>query len=175
MDNAMDTTLDAQPISTSSSDDISPSVSYSKLDWRGSESQRTALVKNMNMWSHVIGLPNRLPTIESVDVEIGFFANILDKLTVELSKTDLHSKFISPKQFEAAKKFIEKFNDTDLNGWRAGVQKAMRNGDWDDLIAHRTYIFASGDLVLSQNSDTSAAIFKNYFHTRIKVRSLQSA
>jgi hypothetical protein len=178
MDDAMDTTLDAQPIFTSSSDEnfyLSPSVSddYPELDWQ--ESQRTALIKKMNMMSRALRWPHRLASIESVDDEVWLFADILVHLTEKLSKTDLHSKFIPPKQHEAAKEFFEMFNDTDFNRWLAGVQKAVHNDDWDDLIAHRTYIFASGDLVLSQNSDTSATIFKNYFHTRIEVRSPQNA
>lgn len=38
-----------------------------------------------------------------------------------------------------AEEIVGSFDEDELNEWKVGVQKGVREGDWTDLVARRTY------------------------------------
>jgi len=66
-------------------------------------------------------------------------------LTSELSKTDSKSTFLNSLHPSDAAQLINDFNDNELKEWEAGVEKGVKERDWTDLIAHRTYDFTLRD------------------------------
>jgi hypothetical protein len=166
--------MDDMEVDTSNAEhgDISPSASFTE---NHPESQHAVLVARMNDSSVSQLWPLRMELAgDNTETWRLLFTDIIQHLTAALADTDLCNIYIPPKTQPEAKRLIEHFNDTDLNQWQAGVQKGVKSGDWDDLIAHRTYNLASGDLLLKRNSGTSETSSAKYLQTRIKVRSPKS-
>lgn len=162
------------PSSSSERDSISPSVSLTI-----EPNKRELLAESLNkssakgFWSMRMDLAG--DSTESWD---DLFVDILSQLAIVLVDMNIMSltKILADGtdlcNLAEAKRVINLFNDTDRNKWKAGVEKALNSKDWDDLIAHRTYNFALGDLLLRRNSDISGT--SSAKSTRIKVRSPQS-
>jgi len=70
---------------------------------------------------------------------------VLTELTAQLSKTDSKSRFLDSLNFGDAAQLINDLNDDELKEWEAGLEKGVKERDWTDLIAHRTYDFTLRD------------------------------
>jgi hypothetical protein len=135
--------------------------------------EREELVAKMDERSHNEHWAVRMAAEKDPGELQMLFGSILFRLTNALAGTSLRNICILFMKRSEAVRAVEY---SDLNELRHGVQLGLEHGDWDYLIAHRMYNFASGDLLLRQNSDTpsSAKSAKSYLHTRIKVCSPQS-
>jgi hypothetical protein len=71
-------------------------------------------------------------------------AGVLSFLTDELAVTDLGASTIGVTSFRQAEALVETFNDKEIQEWKSGLQKGLKENDWADLISHHTHPLASG-------------------------------
>jgi len=64
-------------------------------------------------------------------------------LVGELANTDLNTSIIPIPTPVQTDDLLKSFSDVEVEHWKAGV----RNNDWESLISHRTYNFASNGLI----------------------------
>jgi hypothetical protein len=129
---AMD--VDTEPTSGSL---IASSSSSSNLDLSGVDLE--GLTANMKLksdmfWRHLIETAE-----EDHEKWLQFQSHVLMSLTDELALTDLKSRIITPRTSAKSREIILAFNEKDSADWKAGMIKGVKEGDWADLIAHRTY------------------------------------
>jgi hypothetical protein len=68
------------------------------------------------------------------------FLDILMYLTDALAATDLKGSVIAPRISSQADEIVKGFTEKEEQEWKDGVRKGVKEGDWADLIAHRTSI-----------------------------------
>jgi hypothetical protein len=88
------------------------------------------------------------------DIWRNVLADVLRFLTEELSITDLRGRTIGARSFHQAKDLVETFNDEEIQEWKSGLQKGLKDNDWLDLVTHRTHHFVSGGQITFEHYDS---------------------
>jgi hypothetical protein len=70
-------------------------------------------------------------------------SDVLVGLTGELALTALKGSVIPPTASSQADEIVKDFKSDDFNEWKDAVQEGVTGGNWEDLVAHRKYRFAS--------------------------------
>lgn len=87
-----------------------------------------------NMWQSHIG--------NSKEDELRLFSSVLFTLTRVLLVFSKDLDIIPPIQTPTqADEMISQFSDDELIEWKEGTRKGLEEGNWGELINHRTYSF----------------------------------
>jgi hypothetical protein len=104
---------------------------------------------------------SRLTTFEKDETmeTMAVLMSCLECLTSVLSKTDLKDRVIPPLTSTGSWEIVNSFKDEDIKKWKKGIIKGSEDGDWSELIEHRTFCFTSGGRTTFDhcNSDTQEA------------------
>ncbi|KAF8324798.1 hypothetical protein F5887DRAFT_1022029 [Amanita rubescens] len=61
-------------------------------------------------------------------------SDVLGRLTLELASTDMKNKVIANLTFDHADKIVKSFDEDQLEAWKVGVRKGVKENDWTNLI-----------------------------------------
>jgi hypothetical protein len=83
------------------------------------------------------------------------FSHVLIHLASKLA-VDLKASIVPSQTLDQADEIVKSFSEDEFKEWKDGVQKGVKEGDWTDLIAHRTNVLHVVELLLNfSGSETS--------------------
>jgi hypothetical protein len=74
-----------------------------------------------------------------------------------LAKTRLQSSIISFRDHFETHDFVGQFTDDELEEWKNGLRKAVKENDWTDLIDHRMFCITLEILIASHRCDSETS------------------
>jgi hypothetical protein len=82
-------------------------------------------------------------SVEEAEVDDSLWRDILSDilmyLTSELASTNMKGSVIAGVDPRRADDIVQSFNEDQLEQWKVGVRNGVKNNDWIDLLARRTY------------------------------------
>jgi hypothetical protein len=85
------------------------------------------------------------------------WADAMGLLVGALAKTRLQSSIISFRDPFETHDFVGQFTDDELEEWKNGLRKAVKENDWTDLISHRMSCITLEILIASHRCDSETS------------------